>query len=190
MNEEMKDTLLFSLFAAEANKISTSGKISHIMDHIRTKYGGYWTVHYLGNRNGYVYINSAYGRQAIFDYDKQRWTVFGHNCSSAYQIYARLLLENPIITEYMENSIEFNNWTALNETMKTDLLHALFIAENGNIIGQKKVNLIGKRMESVYGGSWSVFAPNGKSNWGFKEPFRGQFNYEGHWWIIYKNLCG
>lgn len=83
MNEELKEQLMFAIFTAEAEGKTGIDKAFHIKNELRRKYGGSWTAI---DKNEYSsYIEPAYGRLAVFDYEGKRWSVYEHDCACKLQ---------------------------------------------------------------------------------------------------------
>ena len=84
--------------------------------------------------------------------------------------------------------VEFLSTDKDDET-KEQLLFAISTAENIN--GQSKVDYIGKKMESFYGGSWSVHSYTGqRDSWVWLTTgFYASFKYDGKEWFVYRNKC-
>lgn len=188
MSDELKGQLMFAIFTAEESGKTKYVKAEHIIEKMRAKYGGYWSAVAAESSGSYFYIRPAPGHLAIFDYDGERWHVYEHDCSN--QLYTSYTGGHESVTSYALPTVTFRTETEMNSTMKEQLLFAIYTAENGNIVGQAKVDHIGRKMENVYGGTWSVLSrTSGYSRLRRQSPYYAWFDYEGKQWFVYKNRC-
>lgn len=185
MSEGMKEQLMLEMSAAEAMGKSGSDKANYITDKMREKHGGYWAAVAVRISESYLYIRPVAGHLALFDYDGLRWHVYKpEDCQKVH-------LGDPdnSVSRYPLPQVKFRPSSEMTRTMEERLMFAIFSVENGNLVGQAKVDHIGIRMESIYGGTWSVWSYKigTRSSIWYRPPNYAAFDYDGKLWLVYKN---
>ena len=75
MDEEKKDQVLFAMFAAESKGLEGFQKVKHIVEKMKTLYGGRWVVMYCPAGHGESYFTYKTGFLASFKYEGNHWEV-------------------------------------------------------------------------------------------------------------------
>lgn len=212
MDEEKKEILLFTIFTAEAKGLSLSETADHVVKNMRSRYGGYWSA--VGAHKDsfhsifyHSYYKAASGMKAVFSYYRSyHWNVYEHACMDGTYSLSNLNNSIPekspqmepeeddqLTTLYSNPTVEFGSRTEMNEKMKNNLLYSVFIAERkGSLPVSDRLKLVANKMESFYGGSWSVHMSSNRSIVGtqtFERGYFAEFNFKRYTWIIYKNKC-
>lgn len=101
--------------------------------------------------------------------------------------------EDKLITSYSLPTVVFGPRTEMNETVKENLLYSVFVAEREyNVTMNYKLKQVANRMESFYGGDWSLHMGRKTIIGGtqaFELGYFAEFTFNGYSWIIYKNKC-
>ena len=78
----------------------------------------------------------------------------------------------------------------MNEEKKNNLIFAIFTAENEKKTGNDMAQDIAMRMQTVYGGYWSVFTPYyGSNKFDWTKGSFADFLYEERSWNVYQHDC-
>lgn len=186
MSDEQKDKLMVAILNAETNCKTGNEKAGHITKKMSEKNGGHWSAFGVDEVGLYVYIRSDLGQSAIFDYDGKRWYVFRHDPTN--QAITQSNKPGDIKTNMLPK-ISFAAVTEMDFKIKEQLLFAIYTAEKNKFVGQSKLCYVGKKMENMYGGTWTIIVYNGAGHWSLcgQTSYYAVFEHEGKHWIVYKN---